>query len=261
MKFIDINPENEAQFLRCLHPENEDSAVTIQLRKERYLKNVENGLTSKLIADQTDEVVGLFQYIPIEKSFVDGNNLMMILCMWIKKQKSGIGKASLQFIEAEALKKGMKGIAAWGMDFPYWNPISWYVRNGFKVVDRKGSRVLALKKFSENVEEPKFIRSDEFPEILSSKPSIVSFLNGWCLGGCGNCISARKAASELKDEVNYIEYDSSDRVILGRYGIDDGVYIDNHFFTTPDGMWTDEDLIREVQKRRIETAKDIPREE
>jgi GNAT superfamily N-acetyltransferase len=45
-------------------------------------------------------------------------------------QKKGIGKALLQAAETDAKSLGLKGIAAWGITWPFWSLTMSFHQNG-----------------------------------------------------------------------------------------------------------------------------------
>jgi len=53
---------------------------------------------------------------------------------------------------------GAKGMAARGMDFPYWNPFSFYEHMGYERVEKDGESVLVRKRFTDDAEPPWCIR-------------------------------------------------------------------------------------------------------
>jgi len=80
----------------------------------------------------------MIQYAPIEHTFVEGQDLYLIYCIWVhgyKKgrgnfQKRGMGKALLKAAESDAKEKGAKGMVAWGISLPFWMRASWFKKIG-----------------------------------------------------------------------------------------------------------------------------------
>ena len=254
MKIIDVNETYKDIFFRCLHLEYPADPEEIALREKWHKKHIPLGLRAKLIIDDAGDVVGLCQYLPIENSFVLGKNLFMILCIWIHgyqhgvgfQQKKGYGKKVLEYIEADALKSGSQGVAAWGMDFPYWNPVSFYEKHGYHRVDKDGDKVLVVKPFSEKFENPSLLRNSSLPEYDNGKKMITSFVNGWCSGGCSRCVKMRKVVRELGDIAEYREVDTSEYANRLKYGIDNGIYFNTDCFEPDEELWNHEYIKQSV---------------
>ncbi len=120
--------------------------------------------------DANGEVGGMIQYIPVEQSFVAGNDLYFIYCIWVhghKKgrgnfQKKGMGKTLLHAAEADAKDRGAKGMAAWGIPLPFWMKASWFKKQGYTRVDKQQGilgPVLMWQPFTDNAIPPKWIRN------------------------------------------------------------------------------------------------------
>jgi len=85
-----------------------------------YRKMKDKGLRVKLALDDAGEVDGMIQYTPAGHSFIEGNDLYFINCIWVHGykhgrgtfQKRGMGKALLQAAEDDVKAMGVKGIVA-----------------------------------------------------------------------------------------------------------------------------------------------------
>jgi len=112
-----------------------------------------------------DVVCGMIQYLPIEYSMFEGENLHAVLCIWVHghkegigdRRKKGMGKALLQAAEKDCREMGSLGLAAWGLSIPAWMRASWFRKQGYKVVDRSGIMRMLWKPFSEEAVPPKFM--------------------------------------------------------------------------------------------------------
>jgi N-acetylglutamate synthase-like GNAT family acetyltransferase len=86
-------------------------------------------------------------FLCFEHSFVDGKDLYFIPCIWVHGykqgrgsfQRRGMGKALLKAAEEDIKNRGARGIAAWGVSLPFWMKASWFKKQGYKKVDKKGS--------------------------------------------------------------------------------------------------------------------------
>jgi len=233
MKLVDVDSTNEATFLRCLHDERPDDPRVVALRRRWFEAHRDKGLRAKVLVLDTGEVAALCQCMPVERTHIEGNDLLAILCIWVhgydhhigNRQGNGYGRLILEAIEDDARDSGFAGVVAWGMDFPYWNPVSFYEHMGYTRVDKTGQAVLVWKVFRDGAAEPRWAREVRRPEGVPGKVSVVVFVNGWCTGGCSQCVTAREAVAGLDDVVDYREIDTSDPDVLREWGISDGLYV------------------------------------
>ena len=253
---VDLTKETEATFFRCLHDEEPQDPRVTALRRKWHEQHKDKGLREKVLLLDTGDVGGLCQYIPIEHSPFLGSDLMAILCIWVhgydhlvgNQQKRGFGRLLLEAIEADAREAGMKGVAAWGKDFPYWNPVSFYEHMGYVRADTEGMTVLVWKPFLADAEPPKLMRLKHPPTAGDRKVDVTVFISGWCGAGCECSVSARDAVQGIEDIVDYKEVHTSDRETQLEYGLGlEGIYLDGKPFR-PDGPpFTTEELTAEIR--------------
>ncbi|MBD3236594.1 MAG: hypothetical protein GF330_07810 [Candidatus Eisenbacteria bacterium] len=230
----DVDARSVDTFLRCLHDERPDDPRVVAMRRRWFEAHREHGLRAKVVVNARDEVVALGQAVPIEQSHLLGRDLLAILCVWVhgyahhlgNRQGRGHGRAILEALEREARQAGFAGVAAWGMDFPYWNPVSFYEHMGYARSDQQGQAVLVWKRFRASAEPPRFRHQRQRPSGDPDKVSLHVFVHGWCMGACGQCVTARDAARGLEAIVDYREIDTSERAQLEAWGISDGVYLE-----------------------------------
>ena len=234
MKIIDISPENESQYFWCLEEWSEDMKEAGTCKQNWYNQMKEKGLKVKFALDDNDVIGGMIQYIPIEHSMFDGENLYVVLCIWVHGHKQGrgdyrkrgMGKALLQAAEEDCLKLGAKGLVTWGLIIPVFMRASWFKRHGYKVVDKTGLMRLLWKPFSTNVNPPKFKKLKKQPPKGEGKVNVMMFRNGWCQAMNISCERARRASEEFPEKINLVEIDTKDKKNLEEWGIFDSIYID-----------------------------------
>ena len=260
MKFMHIDHDTAGTFFRCLHDEKPADPRVIALRRRWYNRYKDKGLRAKVLVRDDDAIVGLCQYLPIEHSFLRGNNLFAILCMWVhgyehrvgNQQGQGYGAFVLHHIEEDARVSGAKGVAAWGMDFPFWNPVSFYEHMGYTRVEKQPPVILVWKPFTTDATPPTLLQPAPLPEPETETTNVTMFINGWCGSGCEHCVAARDVVAELGDMVSYTEIDTSDRTTMEVWGIDDGLFLDGTPFRPNGPPWTREELSAEIRKRSEE---------
>ncbi len=234
MKIIDLAPEHEELFCNCL----EDWSAEMKesgSHKKKWLENMrDSGFTAKLATDDEDNIGGMIQYLPIERSHVEGNDLYFIMCVWVHGykegrgnfQKKGMGKALLKAAEEDARQKGAKGIAAWGVSMPFWMKASWFKKQGYKTVDKDGMAVLLWKSFTDDAKPPKWVKQVKKPQTYPGKVTVMAFKNGWCPASNIVFERAKRAAAEFSDKVDFQEIDTFNMATFHEWGILDAVYID-----------------------------------
>ena len=234
MRLVDVDAGTEGTFLRCLHDEAPDDPRVIRLRRRWYETHRARGLRSKVLILDGGEVVGLCQYMPIEHTHFVGHDLLAILCIWVhgyghhvgNRQGSGYGRHILESIEADARASRATGVVGWGMDFPYWNPVSFYEHMGYSRVDKAGMAVLVWKPFVGTASPPTFLRQVRHPALCPEKVSVAVFVNGWCTAACYQCLTAREAVAGLEEIVDYLEVDTSDPEVRRSWGISVGLLVE-----------------------------------
>lgn len=234
MKLVDVDGDTEATFLRCLHDERPDDPRETEMRRSWLEANRAKGLRTKVLVLDTGEVAALCQYAPVEHTHFVGEDLFAIYCVWVhgydhhigNRQGNGYGRFILEAIESDARESGAAGVVTWGMDFPYWNPISFYEHMGYERVEQSGMTVLAWKPFRSDAKPPRFIKRVRSPETRPDRVTVTAFVNGCCNGFCGACITARDAVDGLDGIVDYQEIDVSDPDTLAEWGIIGGLYVE-----------------------------------
>ncbi len=219
MRLVDVDEHTEGTFLRCLHDERPDDPRVVELRRRWFDAHRKKGLRAKVLILDSGEIAGLCQYMPIEETHLVGRDMLAILCIWVhgydhhigNRQGSGYGRFILETIEEDARASGVAGIAAWGMDFVHWNPVSFYEHMGYERSDKEGLVVLVWKSLLANATPPKFLQRARALGADKERISVNLFLNGWCMGACQNCVTAREAVAGLEDVVDYQEVDTSNR--------------------------------------------------
>jgi len=234
MRLTDVDATTELTFLHCLHDERRDDPRVLDMRR-RWLRGARaKGLRAKLLLRDDGAPVGMCQAMPIEHTHLIGRGLLAILCIWVhgykhlvgNQQRHGHGRLILESIEADARSSGFLGVAAWGMDFPYWNPVSFYEHMGYSRADTDGAAVLVWKPFSDAASPPSFLRPARPPVGDPDRVSLAAFGSGSCMGLCQQVVAARDAAVGLEGVADYIEVDTSDREALMSWGISGGIFLD-----------------------------------
>jgi GNAT superfamily N-acetyltransferase len=233
MEIIDMKEEYKDTFFVCLEDWAEEMKDAGNHKELWYDKMKDRGIRVKLALDD-NKVCGMIQYVPVEHSFIEGEGLYFVLCIWVhgyKKgvgnhQKKGIGKALLQAAEKDAKSRGAKGLAAWGIKWPFWMKASWFKKQGYAKVDTDGISILLWKPFTDDAVPPKWIKEKKKPGKIEGKVAVASFINGWCPAQNLVFERAKRAASEFGDKVDFQEIHTFDKEVFLEWGITDALYIE-----------------------------------
>ena len=234
MKIIDISPEHENTYFCCLEDWSDEMKEAGDNKQRWYDRMKDKGVRVKLAQEDNGDISGMIQYMPIEHSIFEGENLYAILCIWVhgykegvgNHQKKGMGTALLNAAEADCKELGTNGMVAWGLGIPVWMKASWFRKHGYKVVDKSGISRLLWKPFNEQAVPPKMNRLKKKPENGKDKINITMFRNGWCPAMNLVYERALRASKEFEGKVSIDQYDTIDKEVLNEWGISDGLYID-----------------------------------
>jgi N-acetylglutamate synthase-like GNAT family acetyltransferase len=260
MEIIDLTEEYKDKFFVCLEDWSDEMKDAGNHKELWCNKMKDKGLRVKLALDD-NKVCGMVQYVPVEHSIIDGKDLYFILCIWVhgyKKgignyQKKGIGKALLQAAEDDVKSMAAKGMAAWGIKWPFWMKASWFKKQGYTKVDKDGMSILLWKPFTDDAAPPKWIKEKKKPEKIAGKVAVTSFINGWCPGQNMVFERAKRAASEFGDKVAFQEIHTFDRDVFLEWGISDALFIDGEQIRT--GPPPSYDKIRKKIARKAKKVK------
>lgn len=230
----DLAPADEKLYCMCLEDWSDEMKEAGDHKEKWYGSMKNKGLRVKLARDESGFVGGMTQYVPVELSFTDGEELYFIHCIWVHGhkqgrgnfQKKGMGRALLKAAEEDARSLGAKGMAAWGLLLPFWMKASWFRKQGYKAVDRMGMQVLLWKPFTCDAVPPKWIRRQKKPDLIPGKVVVSAFINGWCPAQNIAFERAKRASAEFGEKVLFQEYDTFDREIFIEWGISDALFVD-----------------------------------
>jgi len=256
MKITDITPENEKLYFCCLEDWSEDMKDAGDGKQKWYYYMKDKGLRVKFALDDNNIIGGMIQYVPVEHSMVTGENLYVVLCIWVHGHKQGrgdyrkrgMGKALLTATEEDAKQLGANGLVTWGLLIPVFMQASWFKRHGYKVVDKAGIMRLMWKPFNENAIPPKFMKPKKLPEKGKEKVNVTIFRNGWCPNFNIAYERAIKASEGFPGKINLQEFNTTDKSIVEEWGITDGLFIDGKEVNTGPAPGHKK-LVKKISKR------------
>lgn len=234
MEIVDLSEEYLQTYLVCLEDWSEEMQEAGDHKARWYQKMQDRGLRVKLALDEQRRAVGMIQYVPIDQSFAEGNDLYMVLCIWVhgyregvgKQQGHGIGSELLAAAEQDARDLGAKGLAAWGVTLPFWMRASWFRDHGYETADRSKGRELVWKRFTDDAEAPTWLTIRTVPEPVAGQVTITAFSSGWCPAMNLVYERARRAAEEIGEPVAFVSFDTSEPAAMRLHGQSDVVFLD-----------------------------------
>ncbi len=235
MKIIDLDEHRKRTYFHCLEEWSDDMKDSGPYKENWYEAMKKNGLRVKLAVDDNENVVGMIQYLPVERTHVIGTGLYFIYCIWVhghkqgvgNNQHRGIGKLLLQTAENDVRESGGSGIAAWGLALPVWMKASWFKKMGYRKIDKDGLACLMWKPFSESATPPKWAKIKAVPVLIPGKVSITAFVNGWCPAQNIAFVRAKRVAEEFPGSVIFNEINMLDEENRRRWGNVEGLFIDD----------------------------------
>lgn len=261
MKIVDLTPEHEHLYFCCLEDWSDEIKEAGDHKACWYHKMKDRGLRVKLAQDDTGVICGMIQYVPSEVSFIEGNDLYVVLCIWVhghkqgigNQQKKGMGRALLNAAEEDVKSIGAKGIVTWGLILPFFMRASWFKRKGYKVVDKNGIMRLLWKPFTENAVPPAFIKQRKKPDLIPGKVSVSLFQTGWCPAQNMVYERTKRAISGYEDYIQLNEFKTIDKDIQREWGISDAIFVDKKEIRT--GPPTPYHKIRRLIERKVRMIK------
>lgn len=236
MRIVDITEENKQVYFLCLEHYSDEMKEAVAAKEKWYNSMKKKGLRVKLAEDDTGDVGGMIQYFPVEESWIEGQDLYFVSCIWVHSNKEGkknfqgkgMGKALLEAAEEDVRQMGRKGLVVWGTSLPVWMKASWYKMQGFVPVDKKGlfGDVLLWKTFADDAQPPRWIKSGKKPSAVDDRVKVTCMSNGWCSAMNLSCHRVKEVAGEFGDDVVIEEIDASDKDTVRNWGTSDMIYID-----------------------------------
>lgn len=259
MKVVDLTEEHKSSYMVCLEDWSAEIKDASHIKEEWYDKMKDQGLRVKLAQNEKGEVGGMIQYFPIEHSWVKGKDLYFIGCILVYSSKNGrgdfrnqgMGKAMIKAAEEDARQIGAKGIVAWGTSLPVWMKASWFKKQGYDAVDKKGfmGEVLLWKPFTKDAEPPKWVKQKKKPGKVSDKVKVTCLNHGWCPASNLACERTKEVAAEFGEQVVIESINTLDKANFEEWGVADSIYIDGKKVSS--GPPPSKEKLRKIIKNKV----------
>jgi len=233
MKIINLSPVHERQYFCCLEEWSDEMRDAGDHKECWYAKMKDRGLRVKIAENDKGEACGMIQYLPVEISPVEGQNLYYVLCIWVHGyrkgignfQKRGLGKSLLQAAEADVRQLGGKGLVTWGIILPFFMRSAWFKKQGYKVADKRGILRLLWKPFANDAQPPRFMKKRHLPALVPGKVNVTVFYNGWCPAQNIVYERTKQAVVQFREKIDFNVYHTIDHEILSYWGTGDALFI------------------------------------
>lgn len=259
MRIVDITEGNKQTYFLCLENYTDEMKEAISAKENWYKDMKEKGLRVKMAEDESGDIGGMIQYFPVEHSWISGQDLYFISCIWVHSKKDGVknfqnkgmGKALLKAAEDDVKSMGKKGIVAWGTSLPVWMKATWYKKQGYEPVDKKGflGDVLLWKTFTDDAQKPTWVKPRKKPESNGEKVKVTCMSNGWCSAMNMSCHRTKQVAEEFGDQVEVEEINTHDRANFEEWGSSDVIYIDGKKLSM--GPPPSKEKIRKIIEKKV----------
>ena len=259
MRVIDISEENKSIYFHCLEHHSEEMTEAVAIKEKWYNEMKGKGLRVKMAEDESGDIGGMIQYFPVEESWIEGRDVYFVSCIWVHSHKDGkknfqgkgMGKGLLKAAEEDVRALGKKGLVVWGTSLPVWMKASWYKKQGYETVDKKGlfGDALLWKKFADDAEPPRWIKSRKKPETSGERVKVTCMSNGWCSAMNLSCHRVKEVAKEFGDQVEIEEVDVTDRKSYREWGTSDVIYVDGKRIGM--GPPPSKEKIRKIIEKRV----------
>ena len=104
MHIIDLEEKYCDLYFMCLEDWSDEMKEAGRHKEKWYEKIKDKGLGVKLALNKKDQVVGMIQYVPIEYSFAEGEDLYYINCIWVHGYEEGVGNFQKRGIGTKLIK-------------------------------------------------------------------------------------------------------------------------------------------------------------
>lgn len=248
IRIKDLNKETLPFAARCGEPEGYFPSGT--KKREAFLRKKINKVVFVKVAFREGKPVGFIEYSPVEvaPSEICGRDLMVIHCITVREGEKGIGSALLEACLEDSREKGKKGVAVGATIWEHM-PGSFFERYGFTNVTQSDPINIYFKNFAE-VEEPRWLKTNYKPKLISGKLVVDIFNSDWCPAEYLRVETVRAVAKEFGNKVALTEYDMNQRKEIEKFGIVDRIYLNGKlpFWGRPPSK----DEVRTIFKEELE---------
>jgi thiol-disulfide isomerase/thioredoxin len=251
----DMTEDDEYYVGTCTHVnETNKERESSFPRRISWLKQMEeHGLKTK-VAFLDNTHAGFLYIMPIEINpiQIEGKDLMVFPCLVSQSKFSskGVGKKLIRAAEEETLKQKRKGIVTIANFWNFWfMPAKYFVKLGYKVVEKRGEEALLWKKFDPSAEPPQFRKRNYQFKPIQGKIVVDLFWNVFCLTSDVEAQRVREVVAEYENEVVLNDYSAVNPSIIKRYGISRGIFVN--------GKWIEigPEIEKNTLRQEIEKAK------
>jgi len=203
----------------CTHEDESDEMDACGWRRTAWLRVMfEEGVRVK-VAHTNGERVGFLYAMPIEIAPWGpiGSDLLVVPCLYVKKEAEGegVGEALMKEAEEEARRQGKKGVATIGYHGDFWfMPAGFFEKCGYTVAAREEDTAIMWKTFDQSAKPPRFLTPAYVYKPVPGKVVVDLFWHPFCATVDIEAQRVREVAEEFGDQVILNDYCTEDRETL-----------------------------------------------
>jgi len=225
IRITDVTEETLGYVACCAQvEESAKEKQAVKLHEDWLRKTLtRGGMWTKVALDGATPIGFLF-LIPIERTswYIEGAGLSTIQCMNVENEYRGRGIGE-QLVAAaeESARRHTGGIAVIAYDpSPWFMPASFFRAQGYLEIERRGSSVLMLKPFANDVRAPRFVeRQYRPPRPIPGKVIVEAFWSPQCLTTALDIVHVREVCAEFGEDVILRELNAGMPGMRKRFGI------------------------------------------
>ena len=236
MEYVELNPSNlETESLFCI---KDIKSKGFKAKADWLTKRFDEGLRIIISKSADGKPNGFIEFVPIEKAWrpVKGTNLMFIHCLYVypnKEKNKGLGSELVSFVEEQARKSGMDGVAVMTSKGTWLADKKLFVKNGFQLTEKRGRMELMVKLFNSTT-----------PPVLLPWDQNSDRYSGWHLLYANQCPWHKKVVDVLtvvakeagiKLQVTVIETPEDAQQAPSGFGVfslvKDGKLLEDHYIS------------------------------
>jgi hypothetical protein len=96
MHIIDLSEETKDDYFTCMEEWSDEMKDGVCRKQCWYNAMREKGLRVKMARNDAGVVAGMIHYAPIEHSWIEGEDLYFIYCVWVHGHKKGRKRHSFE---------------------------------------------------------------------------------------------------------------------------------------------------------------------
>jgi len=237
LKIVDLTLKNADDSINLCIGSKPGFELAREEKRQWLEKRLSHGVGGKL-AYSDGQLAGMVEYSPIEYAPfpVGGDSLLHINCIWVlpRFQRMTIGENLVRSCISEARTRGKRGLSVLAYGATFFMPATFFVRQGFRTVQRRGSQELMWKEL-QPCKPPSFLPMAFSPERDEAKVAVDVLYSAQCPWSIMTRDRIERVSREFSGAVKVRLIDTEDRRALAKFGESRKVFVNGNetFFAPP----------------------------